>query len=132
MAHPNGGTIGNILPIAVARGIPILVPISLIKRSSEDVFILAQLMGNETFKPELVMGHPIGIMPIIGEVFTELDAFELLFPEVEFVHIGSGGVGKAEGSLHFLMIGEEDKVKNAFNEIKKLIENEKDYQPFIE
>ncbi|MHA1317505.1 MAG: hypothetical protein ACTSQ6_08285, partial [Candidatus Heimdallarchaeaceae archaeon] len=132
IAHPNGGTIGNILPIAVARGIPILVPISLNKRSSEDVYVLAQLMGNATFKPELVMGHPIGIMPIIGEVFTELDAFELLFPEVEFVHIGSGGVGKAEGSLHFLIIGEEDKVKNAFNEIKKIIENEKDYLPIIE
>ncbi|MHA1865715.1 MAG: hypothetical protein ACTSVB_06190 [Candidatus Heimdallarchaeaceae archaeon] len=132
IAHPNGGTIGYILPIAIARGIPILVPISLIKRSSEDVYLLAQLMGNETFKQELVMGHPIGLMPVVGKVFTELDAFEYLFPEVEFVHIGSGGVGKAEGSLHFLIIGEEDKVQQAFTEIKNIVANEEDYLPFIE
>ncbi|MHA1304325.1 MAG: hypothetical protein ACTSQE_05715 [Candidatus Heimdallarchaeaceae archaeon] len=132
LAHPEAGTIGVILPIAIARGVPIIVPVSLTKRCSENIWDMSQILGNQTFDPDYVMGYPIGIMPIPGEVFTELDAFEMLYPDVNFYHIGSGGVGKAEGSLHFLLTGEEEAVKEAYNNIKQLIKTESEYEPDIE
>ena len=132
LAHPAAGTIGTVMPVAVARGIPIISPVSLIKRIELGVWELAQIMGNQTFNPDYVQGLPIGIMPILGEVFTELDALELLYPDLYFGHIGSGGVGKAEGSVHFLMEGEEEKIKSAYTEITNLIRNEGQYQPDLD
>ena len=132
MAHPLGGTIGGILPIAIARGIEIIVPISLSRSIIDSVWELSQILGNKTFDPEYAMGLPIGIMPIPGEVFTELEAFDILYPDINVFHIGSSGVGSGEGSLHFLFIGEEDKVKEAYKDMVKIAKSETKYVPDIE
>ncbi len=130
MSNDKAGTIGIVMPVAIARGIPIVIPVSLIKRSSERVMTLAEILGNKTFNEEFTMGDPIGIMPIPGEIFTELDALELLYPEVDFYHIGSGGVGKAEGALHFLLEGDEEEVQAAYSDIIEIIKKESEtYQP---
>lgn len=129
MAHPVGGTVGAFLPIAIARGISVIVPVSISRSTNDSVWELAQILGNETVDPKYSMGHSIGIMPIPGEVFTELEAFDLLYPEVNVFHIGSSGVGTGEGSLHFLFIGEDDKVKEAFNDMVKLAKEEPVYIP---
>ncbi|MCE7743446.1 MAG: hypothetical protein GOP50_13425, partial [Candidatus Heimdallarchaeota archaeon] len=44
-------------------------------------------------------------------------------------HIGSSGVGSGEGSLHFLFLGEEDKVKEAYKDMVKLAKEEEMYVP---
>ena len=132
MAHPEGGTIGVALPHALARGIDIIVPISLSRSIDDSVWELSQILGNQTIDPEYCMGLPIGIMPIPGEVFTELEAFDVLYPEINVFHIGSGGVGDGEGSLHFLLVGEEADVKSAFAEIVELVKNEETYVPDTE
>ncbi len=129
MAHPMGGTIGGILPIALARGIEIIVPISLSRSVEDSVWELSQIMGNQTIDKEYAMGLPIGIMPIPGEVFTELEAFDVLHPEVNVFHIGSSGVGTGEGSLHFLFIGEDEKVKVAYQDMVKLAKSDTKYVP---
>ncbi len=129
LAHPEGGTIGGIIPIAIARGIPIIVPISLTRTVEDSVWDLSQILGNKTVQPEYAMGNPIGLMPIPGEVFTELEAFEILYPEITVFHIGSGGVGDGEGSLHFLLVGEDNEVKRAYNDLVELIKSEETYKP---
>ena len=131
MAHPEGGTIGGILPHAIARGISIIVPISLSRSIDDSVWELSQILGSKTIDPEYCMGLPIGIMPIPGEVFTELEAFDILYPEINVFHIGSGGVGDGEGSLHFFLVGEEIEVKRAYGEIVELIKNEEAYVPDV-
>jgi hypothetical protein len=129
MAHPEGGTIGGILPIALSRGIKIIVPISLSRLIDDSVWELSQIMGNKTIDKEYTMGLPIGIMPIPGEVFTEFEALELLYPDLEVFQIGSSGVGSGEGSIHFLFVGEEEVVKTAFNDMKELAKTEPTYIP---
>ncbi|MCE7746797.1 MAG: hypothetical protein GPJ51_00240 [Candidatus Heimdallarchaeota archaeon] len=129
MAHPAGGTIGGILPIAIARGIEIIVPISLSRCVDDSVWELSQILGNQTIDKEYAMGLPIGLMPIPGEVFTELEAFDILYPEVNVFHIGSSGVGTAEGSLHFLFIGEDDMVKIAYKDMVNLAKSDTKYVP---
>ena len=129
MAHPIGGTVGAFLPIAIARGITIIVPVSVSRTTDDSIWELSQILGNETVDPNYSMGPSIGIMPIPGEVFTEFDAFDLLYPEINVFHIGSSGVGSGEGSLHFLFIGEDDKVKEAYNDMVKLAKEEPTYIP---
>lgn len=132
MAHPEGGTIGGILPHAIARGISIIVPISLSRTIDDSVWELSQILGNKTIDPDYCMGLPIGIMPIPGEIFTELEAFDVLYPDLNIFHIGSGGVGDGEGSLHFLLVGEEIEVKRAYSEIVELIKGEEPYIPDVD
>ncbi|MHA1198024.1 MAG: hypothetical protein ACTSQF_01520 [Candidatus Heimdallarchaeaceae archaeon] len=129
IAHPLGGTVGAFLPVALARGITIIVPVSISRTIDDSVWELSQILGNQTIDPEYSMGHPIGIIPVPGEVFTEFDAFDLLYPEVNVFHVGSSGVGTGEGSLHFLFVGEEDKVKVAYNDMVKLAKEEPRYLP---
>ncbi|MHA1224351.1 MAG: hypothetical protein ACTSP3_14075 [Candidatus Heimdallarchaeaceae archaeon] len=132
MAHPQGGTIGAILPIAISRGIQIIVPVSLSRRINDSVWELSKILGNEVIKEEYTMGLPIGIMPVPGEVFTELESFDVLYPEVNVFQIGSSGVGNGEGSIHFLLAGEERKVKEVYKEMVKLAKEEEDYVPIID
>ncbi len=132
MAHPLGGTIGGILPIALARGIEIIVPISLSRSVDDNVWELSQILGNQTIDKEYAMGLPIGIMPVPGEVFTELEAFDVLYPDINVFQIGSGGVGTGEGSLHFLFIGDDDKVKVAYKDMVELAKSEPEYVPDTE
>lgn len=131
MAHPEGGSIGAILPIAVSRGITIITPVSISRMTNDSVWELSKILGNRTVDPEYSMGLPIGIMPVPGEVFTELEAFDLLYPEINVFHIGSSGVGSGEGTLHFLFIGEDDKVKEAYHDMVKLAKEEPEYKPEI-
>lgn len=132
MAHPLGGTIGGILPIALARGIEIIVPISLSRSVDDSVWELSQILGNQIIDKEYAMGLPIGIMPVPGEVFTELEAFDILYPEINVFQIGSSGVGSGEGSLHFLFIGEDEKVKTAYKDMVELAKSEENYIPDTE
>jgi hypothetical protein len=132
VAHPEGGTIGGILPHAISRGIDVIVPISLSRTIDDSVWELSQILGSKTVDPEYCMGLPIGIMPIPGEVFTELEAFDILYPDVNIFHIGSGGVGDGEGSLHFFLVGEDVDVKQAYSEIVELIRSEEPYIPDVD
>ena len=132
MAHPEGGTIGGILPHALARGINVIVPISLSRTIDDSVWELSQIMGSKTIDPDYCMGLPIGIMPVPGEIFTELEAFDILYPAVTVFNIGSGGVGDGEGSLHFFLAGDDEDVKKAYDEISELIKNEEPYVPDTE
>ncbi|MHA1827258.1 MAG: hypothetical protein ACTSX6_01285, partial [Candidatus Heimdallarchaeaceae archaeon] len=132
MADTEGGTIGAILPIALSRGVQILVPISLSRRIEDSVWELSKILGNQAIEEDYTMGLPIGLMPIPGEVFTELEAFDLLYPEVNVFQIGASGVGSGEGSLHFLLAGEENKVKKAYEDLVKLVKQEEEYVPITD
>ena len=129
LGHPEGGTIGVMIPHATTRGIPIIVPISLSRSIDDSVWELSQVLGNKVVEPEFCMGMPIGIMPIPGEVFTELEAFDVLYPDIDVFHIGSSGVGDGEGSLHFLLVGDDKEVKEAYDDLVKLAKSEPDYVP---
>jgi hypothetical protein len=129
LAHPEGGTIGGIVPIAIARGINIIAPISLSRSIDDSVWELSQILGNKAIDKEYTMGLPIGIMPIPGEVFTEFEAFELLYPDVHVFQIGASGVGSGEGSLHFLLIGDDKDVKAAYKDLVELAKTEEEYIP---
>ena len=119
----DGGTIGLSLGIVVGRGVNFVVPVSLEKLIPVPIReVVTQLNDKEV---SLAMGLTVNVMPTMGKVVTEIEAFKIL-TGAEAINIGAGGVGGAEGARIFLLKGDEETVKKAFN----LVQNIKGEPPF--
>ncbi len=111
------GTVGRYYSIALARGVEIVIPISLQKAIHSSIEDLARQMGTDRI--DLCMGHMCGMHPITGRVVTEIDALEELFG-VQVTQIAAGGVGSGAGSVSLLIEGQEESVRGAFELITTL------------
>lgn len=119
VGHPKGGTIGAIIPAVIGRRVKLLVPIGLEKRIVGNLHTLAlQVNTGQSKGPRL--------MPMPGEVFTELDALRLL-TGAEAELIGSGGVGGAEGSVWLAVRGSETQEQQA-EQLLEEVKNEPTFQ----
>ena len=65
------------------------------------------------------MGAAIGLYNIFGPVVTEIKSFELLF-NVQAVVITGSGIGSGEGSRTFILIGEDENIRQAWNAVLAL------------
>ena len=100
IGHPKAGTIGLALPAVVGRRVKLIIPVGIEKRINGDLTSLAEKLN----APGL-SGYRL--LPVIGEVFTELDALTVLTgTEVEL--IAAGGVCGAEGSCWIAVTGTEE------------------------
>jgi hypothetical protein len=100
IGHPKGGTIGLALPAIVGRRVRLIIPVGLEKRVSGDLYALSEKLNAPG-----ACGYRL--LPIIGEVFTELDALRALTAaDVEL--IAAGGVRGAEGACWIAVTGEEE------------------------
>ncbi|HDL86657.1 MAG TPA: hypothetical protein ENH11_10115 [Candidatus Acetothermia bacterium] len=122
MASRTAGTVGRYYSVALARGVEVVIPISLQKAIHTSVDDLAREMGSE--KLDLSMGIPCGMHPLVGHVVAEIDALEALFP-VQVRQIASGGAGSGAGSVSLLITGQESGVQAAFDLVQSL-SNEQD------
>ncbi len=100
IGHPKAGTIGLALPAIVGRRVRLIIPVGLEKRINGDLDELAVRLN----------GPGAGgyrLLPVQGEVFTELDALTALTAaNVEL--IAAGGVCGAEGSVWIAVSGEPE------------------------
>jgi len=120
-----GGTIGLSLGIVVGRGVNFIIPVSLEKLIPVPIReVVTQLNDKEV---DLAMGLTVNVMPTMGKVVTEIEAFKILVG-VEAINIGGGGVGGAEGARIFLLKGDEETVKKAFNLVQS-IKGEPPFKP---
>ncbi|MBK5114746.1 MAG: hypothetical protein KGD59_11050 [Candidatus Heimdallarchaeota archaeon] len=118
LAHPKGGTCGAFWGSLVAKGLKLLIPIGLEKLVAHSILYASADMGIEEI--DMSDGYKSGLFPLLGEVFTEVEALETLFKLDEVIHVASGGVGGAEGAITLLLIGEKTSVKKAFDFCQKL------------
>ncbi|MCL5877293.1 MAG: hypothetical protein M1540_05725 [Candidatus Bathyarchaeota archaeon] len=100
IGHPKAGTIGLALPAVVGRRVRLIVPVGLEKRIYGDLDELAAKLnapGADGYR----------MLPLPGEVFTEIEALEALTAaNVEL--IAAGGVCGAEGSVWIAVSGEPE------------------------
>jgi hypothetical protein len=100
IGHPKSGTIGLALPAVMGRRVRLIIPVGLEKRVEGDLNALAANLnapGAEGYR----------LLPVPGEVFTELDALAALTAaKVEL--IAGGGVCGAEGACWVAVCGEEE------------------------
>jgi hypothetical protein len=105
IGHPKAGTIGLALPAVVGRRVRLIIPIGLEKRVNGDLQALAEKLNAPS-----ACGYRL--LPVVGEVFTEIEALQALTgAEVEL--IAAGGVCGAEGSYWLAVTGTEEQEKFA-------------------
>jgi hypothetical protein len=112
IGHPQGGTILAALATVVGRRVRLIVPVGLEKRVFEDVNELAarcNAPGSEG--PRL--------LPMPGEIFTELDAIKLL-TGAELCLLAAGGVYGAEGASWLVITGSEAQIEAAAELIRSV------------
>lgn len=117
VASLKAGTIGAAWPILTPRGCPLIIPASL-EKLVPSVIDAAKHTGLYRFKYST--GLPVKLVPVpLAEVITEIQAFGIL-AGVRAYHLGSGGVGGSEGSVHLALEGDEDRVEKAFELVKSV------------
>ena len=118
IGHPKAGTIGLALPAVVGRRVRLIIPIGLEKRVNGDLNTLAEKLNAPG-------AGGYRLLPVAGEVFTELDALRALTAaEVEL--IAAGGVCGAEGACWIAVTGEEEQEEFA----EQIIASVADEPPF--
>ena len=89
----------------IGRRVRLIVPVGLEKRVLEDVSVLAQRCNAPG-------GQGPRLFPMPGQIFTELDAIQLL-TDAEACLLASGGVYGAEGAAWLGITGTEEQIKAA-------------------
>ena len=112
IGHPQGGTIVAAMAAVLGRRVRLIVPVGLEKRVIEPVTDLAERCNAPgATGPRL--------FPFPGEVFTELDAIQLL-SGAEACLIAGGGIHGAEGAYWLGVSGSEEQVQAAAELIKSV------------
>jgi len=105
IGHPKAGTMGLALPAVVGRRVKLIIPVGVEKRVDGDLFALAQKLNAPGACGSC-------LLPVPGEVFTELDALAALTGAcVELV--AAGGVCGAEGCVWLAVSGTKEQEEYA-------------------
>jgi len=105
IGHPKAGTIGLALPAVAGRRVKLIVPVGLEKRIEGDLYALAEKLNAPG-----ASGYRL--LPIPGEIFTELEAiFALTGARAEM--ISAGGVCEAEGAIWLAVTGTKEQEDDA-------------------
>ena len=112
IGHPQGGTAIAALQASVGRRVRLILPVGLEKRIPGDLMSLAcglNLTGQSGFR----------LLPLPGEVFTEIDAIRLT-TGAEAEIIAAGGVGGAEGAVWLAVEGSQEEIARAEELLRKV------------
>jgi len=115
---PGGGNVGKSMSSWYSEGASVLIPVGIEKMIPGDLDEIIN-ESSRTGK-SLSWGMSVGLMPLYGEIFTEVEAIRKL-ANVECFVIGAGGLAEAQGSTTFEIWGskmELDKVIEILKVIK--------------
>jgi hypothetical protein len=119
VGHPRGGTVGAALQAAAGRRVRLILPVGLEKRIPGDLMELAARLNAPG-------GSGPRLLPVPGEVFTEIEAIRLL-SGAEAEMIAAGGVGGAEGAVRLALHGSEKQMEKA-EELMRAVSVEADFE----
>jgi len=119
VASPDGGEAGAYLPHIAAKGIQLIVPMTLNKTVPFPLNRILPVMGITKFRRDRVHGMSCGMLPLPGQVITEVDAFRDLFG-VEAIPAAMGGVGSGDGTVTLVVIGEDAAVETAWQAVSAI------------
>ena len=105
IGHPKAGTIAVALQAVLGRRVKLIIPVGLEKRVNGDVFCLAEKVNSPS-------AEGIRLFPTPGQVFTEIEAIQLLTGATAEV-ISGGGVCGAEGSCWLAVSGTKEQEEAA-------------------
>jgi hypothetical protein len=97
IGHPKAGTIGVALQAVVGRRVRLIIAVGLEKRVCADLYALAE-------KANMPGANGFRLLPVPGQVFTEIEAIRLLTGAAAEL-MAAGGVCGAEGSCWLAISG---------------------------
>jgi len=100
IGHPKAGTIGIAIPAVVGCRVKLIIPVGLEKRINNDLHAIAEKLNQPG-----ASGYRL--LPIPGEIFTELDAIKTL-TGADAELIAAGGVCDAEGAIWITVNGTKE------------------------
>ena len=103
IGDPYGGTIGVIIQAVVGRRVRLILPVGLEKRVYGDINNLALKLNSPG-------SHGPRLLPVTGEIITEIEAISILTGAIA-EHVAGGGVSGAEGSIWIDINGSEEQIK---------------------
>ena len=112
IGHPNAGTIGITLPTVVGRRIKLIIATGLEKRVNNNLHNIAEKIntpGTNGYR----------LLPIPGQIFTELDAITQLTGATAEL-IAAGGICGAEGAIYLAIHGSEEQEENTEKLLKQI------------
>ncbi|MBI2881660.1 MAG: hypothetical protein HYY21_08710 [Candidatus Tectomicrobia bacterium] len=127
LASETYGTIQLAMPVILAKGAHLIVPVSLQKAILGLVMKNCPKMGIRRI--DWSIGLPIGYTPIVGRTVTEVEALRLLFG-LEAVPVGSGDLLGKDGSETFYVEGNAVQIDRAL-EMMDLCRNEIEERPVL-
>ncbi len=113
----NGGTLGKALGYVQSRGVTFLLPVGLEKMVYGSIAETARHMGTRLV--DYTSGMPVGLMPVAGRRFCEIEALEIL-AGVEVFHAASGGTNGGEGSVLLTVRGTAQSVEKVIQLYREL------------
>ncbi|MBE3094271.1 MAG: hypothetical protein IMZ52_04510 [Actinobacteria bacterium] len=111
------GTIGVVRKAFIKKKFKIIIPVGLEKMIPGSIIKAAKKAPRKGF--DYATGTPCGLMPLSGDVITELEAIEILTGASATV-VGAGGVAGAEGSVVMAIEGNEDQINKALDITKEV------------
>ncbi len=112
IGHPQAGTIGAALQAVVGRRVHLILPVGLEKRVYGDLSEIAVRLNAPG-------ASGLRLLPVPGEVFTEVEAISLLTGAAAEL-VAAGGGGGAEGCGSLAVSGESAQVEAAGKLIKSM------------
>lgn len=107
IGNPSGGAIAAIMPAVIGKRVRLILPVGLEKRIDGDLDNIAARLNAPG-------ARGMRLMPVPGEVFTEIEAIGLL-AGVTAELVAAGGVGGAEGGIWLAVSGTPQQEENAEN-----------------
>ncbi len=114
IGHPKAGTIGVALQAVTGRRVRLILPVGLEKRVTGDLDMLAEKLNTPGT-------HGARLLPVPGQVFTEIDAVALLTGASAELFAG-GGVSGAEGSVWLAVSGDKKQLESVEKLLKYVLE----------
>lgn len=115
---PGGGNVGSSLSCWYTEGAKVIIPTGVEKMIPGDLDEIINKTGR-TGK-SIAWGMSVGLMPLKGELFTEVEAIKQL-ANVDCFAIGAGGLGDAQGSITLEIWSPDNKEFDKIVEILKKI-----------
>ncbi len=112
---PGSGTSGKIIPAIIGTKAHLIVPVGLEKEIGSNIVEVVKAMQ----APTTTLGNDLSMILFTGNIVTEIEALQTL-AGVSVLHVASGGIGGAEGSIRLLLRGSERQVKQALEIIEEI------------
>lgn len=112
-----GGSVGASLSNWYTEGVKVIIPVGIEKMVPGDLDNIICKASRK--KIEFSNGMAVGLMPLAGEIFTELEAFKILGAADAYT-VGSGGLYGASGSVTFQIEGEIDYINRIIEMLKDI------------